>query len=78
LNIDRDEFKDLRAKIHICSEYGSAKLLGTIINKKGKVIDTTDKLRRHLIGKLNYFNKINPERMKSLKLKLNKINWEEV
>lgn len=78
LNIDGAEFKDLRAKIHICYKYGALTFVGKIINKKGEILDTKDKVRKHLAGRLSYCNKLNPDRFKKIKQKFESIDWAAI
>ena len=75
LNFDKAEYKDLSAKIHICTTHGFSTLVGHLRNKKGELIDTTVKLKYHLAGRLSHLNRINPSRIKKLKEKFESIKW---
>ncbi len=75
LNIERKDFQELKKIIHICQKFGPSTMLGKIKNKEGNLIDTSEKLRNHLSGRINYVNQLNPTRAKKLREKFNGIIW---
>lgn len=74
-NIDKKTFQKLKKIIHICQKFGASAFIGKIKNKKGEIIDTSDKLRNYLSGRINYVNQLNPTRAQKLREKFNGIIW---
>ena len=74
-NIDKKTFQDLRNIIHICHKYGPSALISKITNKQDEVIDTTEKLKNHLLGRLSHVNQLNPHKAEKLRIKFNGISW---
>jgi RNA-directed DNA polymerase len=74
-NIEKDDYQELKKMIHICGKFGLASYMGRLKNRKGKFIDTPDKLRSYLSGKLNYVKQLNPEKAEKLMTKFSKIQW---
>lgn len=70
LNIDKRDYRDIRAKIHICQKYGFSEFVGKLKNRKGHVLDTTEKVAIHLRGKLDNFYQINSLKAEPLRVKL--------
>jgi isocitrate/isopropylmalate dehydrogenase len=75
VNIDRDTFRELKSRLHICKKIGPSGLLGKVNSRNGKAINTTEDLRIHLRGKLNYFNNINPQKTGALIKTYNEVEW---
>lgn len=75
MNIEKVQYRKVRAIINICKKHGPASLVGKIQKNNGDKIETLQGLRNHLAGKLNYFNQINPEKTLELKNTFNAINW---
>lgn len=74
-NIEKEDYQELKKMIHICEKFGLASYIGKLKNRKGGVIDTPDKLRSYLSGKLNYVKQLNPEKAEKLMTKFNNIRW---
>lgn len=74
-NIDKKTFQELKKIIHICQKFGPSTMLEKIKNKEGSPIDTSEKLRNHLSGRINYVNQLNPTKAEKLKEKFNGIIW---
>lgn len=74
-NIDKKIYQELKKTIHICQKFGPLTMLGKIKNKEGDLIDTSDKLRNHLSGRINYVNQLNPTKAQKLREKFNGIIW---
>lgn len=74
-NIDNKSFRDLRNIIHICHKYGPSVLIGKIKNKQGKTIDTTERLKNHLLGRLSHVNQLNLHKAETLRSKFKGIAW---
>lgn len=74
-NIDKKSFQNLKKIIHICHKYGPSALIGKIKNKQGEMINTTDGLKKHLLGRLSYINQLNPHKAETLRSKFKGIAW---
>ena len=74
-NIDKKSFKDLKKMIHICEKFGPAALIGKIKNKNGDPIDSSEKLRKHLLGRISHVNQLNAAKAENLREKFNGIIW---
>lgn len=74
-NIEKEDYQKLKKMIHICEKFGLAPYIGKIKNRKGEVIETPDKLRSYLSGKLNFLKQVNPEKADKLIPKFNNIKW---
>lgn len=74
-NIDKKPFQDLKNIIHICHKYGPSVLIGKIKNKQGKTIDTTERLKNHLLGRLSHVNQLNLHKAETLRSKFKGIAW---
>lgn len=75
LNVEKEDYQELKKMIHVCAKYGVASFLGKVNNKKGKVIDTPDKLRKYLAGRLNFMRQVNPDKAEKLMTKFNNMQW---
>jgi hypothetical protein len=73
--ISGKEYQELKM-IHICEKFGLASYIGKLKNRKGEVIDTPNKLRSYLSGKINYAKQLNPEKAERLMTKFNNIRWD--
>lgn len=74
-NIDKKSFKDLKKMIHICEKFGPAALIGKIKNKNGDPIDSSEKLKKHLLGRISHVNQLNAAKAENLREKFNGIIW---
>lgn len=74
-NIQKKDYQELKTMIHICEKFGLASYIGKQMNRKGEVLDTPDKLRSYLAGKLNFVKQINPGKAEKLTAKFNNIRW---
>jgi hypothetical protein len=77
LNLDRKEYKKLRAHIHIYKKYSPEALIEKgFLNSDGEIILDSIKLKNCIAGRLNYFKSINPERANRLKIDFDCIQWQ--
>jgi len=74
-NIDKKRFKELKKIIHICHGFGPSAVIGKIKNKRDEVINSSQKLRNHLLGRISHVNQLNPIKAKKLRGKFNGIIW---
>lgn len=74
-NIEKKDYQELKTMIHICEKYGLTAYIGKLKNRKGEVIDSPDKLKSYLRGKLNYVKQLNPQKADKLAPKFNNIRW---
>lgn len=74
-NIDKKSSQELKKVIHICQRYGPSAVIGKIKNKQGEVINDSEKLRKHLLGRISHVNQLNPARAEKLREKFNGIIW---
>jgi len=75
MNMDRSQYRQVRALINICRRQGAASLLGKLKKSNGDRIETLEGLRNHLRGKLNHFEQINPGKTRNLTTAFSEINW---
>lgn len=74
-NIDDKSYRDLKNVIHICRKYGPSAIIGKIKNKRNKLIDTPEKLKTHIIGRLSHVRQLNPEKADKLRTKFDEVVW---
>ena len=67
--------KTIEKIIYVCGKYGPTAFIGKLMNRRGEVINSSDKLRRYLLGKVNFIKQINPERAEKLMLQFYNIRW---
>lgn len=75
LNINRKVFNDMRAKLHIGQKFGPSALLGRIADRKGNKIESTEKIKKHLSGRISYIKSINQQKGELLEKRFSCINW---
>jgi len=65
----------MRYTLHICKKYGPANIIGKVTDSKGRKIETVERLKNNLRGKLNYIKNINPKKANNLMIVFNDIRW---
>lgn len=63
MNIEKAQYRKVRAIINICKKHGPASLLGRIQKTNGDKIETLTGLKNHLRGKLTHFAQTNREKL---------------
>lgn len=75
MNIEKAQYRKVRAIINMCKKHGHTSLLGRIQKNNGDKIATITGLKNHLRGKLTHFAQTNREKTHSLEIAFNEINW---
>ena len=75
INVDKESFNSMRYTLHICKKYGPANIIGKVTDSKGRKIETVERLKNNLRGKLNYIKNINPQKANNLMIVFNDIRW---
>lgn len=58
INVDKEFFNNMRHILHICKKHGPANVIGKVTDSKGRKIETVEKLKNNLRGRLNYINRV--------------------